>query len=104
MTNDTLKAVFAKYGHRVAAIGFDNGRQLFIGYKGHSASLRSYEDIIYETIGDEDFIAFNLPVPNQNKFNGKEITVTDLHPTSQIQFFKLMGEGLDDCRIDPYLI
>lgn len=94
-TNASVKQMFDKYGDRICTISLNNGKCLFIGYRGKGQVQLS--DISFEKIGDVEVMV----IKHVDISSGRDIEFTSYITTAFIEGIDVMSEKDKDYRIDP---
>ena len=98
MSNADVQAMFDQYGERVCAISLNNGKLLYIGYRGKGSTLLS--DISFETVGGCDMMV----VSKTDISSGRDVRYKNYITTEFIESVVVMDEEFADYRVDPLLL
>ena len=96
MSNSDLKQMFDTFGKRICGISLNNGKMLFLDYRG-SVKL---EDVSFETIGGCDMMV----IAKTDISTGRELHYKNYVVTEFIESVIVMDEDSEKYRVDPMVL
>ena len=98
VSNATMKKMFDDFGQRICGISLNNGKFIYVGYRG-STTIK-LEDISFETVGGCDMIVIN----KTDISSGKPIKYKNYITTEFVESVIVMDEEFVDYRVDPVVL
>ena len=98
MSNSDVKQMIDTFGKRICGISLNNGKMLFLDYRGVGST--KLEEISFETIGGCDMMV----ISKTDISHGRHIHYKNYIVTEFIESVIVMDEDSENERVDPMLL